>query len=66
MLYNKLLDRTGDATYRMIYDLPTANGDTVTHIYSGNREQIEQAISIARVHNYRIRTIDIISEKAAQ
>lgn len=46
--------------YKMTYEMPTANGSTVIHTYKGIKENMIQAIQIARVHKYKILTVERI------
>ena len=48
--------------YYMDYELTTANGSTVAHRYIGDKEQIIEAIKIARANNYKIVKVDHFEE----
>lgn len=48
--------------YYIDYEIETANENKVIHRYIGDKEQIIQAIEIARAHKYRIIKVDRITE----
>ena len=44
--------------YEMIYEMETANGNKVIHSYTGDKQQIIEAVKIANANHYRIISVE--------